>query len=132
VTRGLFHGVKVIDCGSYIAGPAAATVMSDFGAEVIKIEPLTGDPYRTRNQPPKVESAPVNPHWLMDSRKHSLCNPALLCRGDPSRDDAACTVEICDALENGQRLAADLVHFDCWSSSPLPPATETSGSLTTT
>jgi formyl-CoA transferase len=73
VTQGLFHGLKVIDCGSYIAGPAAATVMSDFGAEVIKIEPLTGDPYRTRNQPPKIESAPINPHWLVDSRnKKSL------------------------------------------------------------
>lgn len=73
MTNGVFCGLKVIDCGSYIAGPAAATVMSDFGADVIKIEPLTGDPYRTRNQPPKVQSAPVNPHWFVDSRnKRSL------------------------------------------------------------
>ena len=35
----VFDGLKVIDCASFIAGPAAATVMSDFGAEVIKIEP---------------------------------------------------------------------------------------------
>jgi crotonobetainyl-CoA:carnitine CoA-transferase CaiB-like acyl-CoA transferase len=39
--------LKVIDCASYIAGPAAATVLSDFGAEVIKVEPPEGDPYRT-------------------------------------------------------------------------------------
>ena len=35
----LFAGLKVIDCASWIAGPAAATMLSDFGADVIKIEP---------------------------------------------------------------------------------------------
>ena len=48
----VFDGLKVIDCASFIAGPAAATVMSDFGAEVIKIEPPgAGDPYRRRATP---------------------------------------------------------------------------------
>ena len=43
----VFAGLKVIDCASFIEGPAAATVMSDFGAEVIKIEPPgEGDPQR--------------------------------------------------------------------------------------
>src|SRR5205085_2512209 len=69
----VFEGLKVIDCASYIAAPAAAIVMSDFGAEVIKIEPLTGDPYRTPAQPPVDAKSPVNPNWLMDSRnKKSL------------------------------------------------------------
>src|SRR5882724_5191889 len=36
---GIFAGLKVLDCASFIAAPAAATVLSDFGAEVIKIEP---------------------------------------------------------------------------------------------
>ena len=35
---GILSGLRVIDCGTYIAGPAAATILSDFGAEVIKIE----------------------------------------------------------------------------------------------
>lgn len=73
MSKGLFEGLKVIDCASYIAAPAAATVMSDFGAEVIKIEPLTGDPYRNRGQPPSVQLSPENPNWLVDSRnKKSL------------------------------------------------------------
>src|SRR5262245_34698106 len=43
----ILSGLRVIDCGTYIAGPSAATIMSDFGAEVIKIErPPYGDPYR--------------------------------------------------------------------------------------
>ncbi len=45
--QNILSGLRVIDCGVYIAGPAAATIMSDFGAEVIKIErPPHGDPYR--------------------------------------------------------------------------------------
>jgi crotonobetainyl-CoA:carnitine CoA-transferase CaiB-like acyl-CoA transferase len=42
---GIFEGLKVLDCASFIAAPAAATVLSDFGADVIKIEPPgSGDP----------------------------------------------------------------------------------------
>ena len=45
--KGIFEGLKVLDCASFIAAPAAATVLSDFGADVIKIEPPgAGDPYR--------------------------------------------------------------------------------------
>ena len=35
----LLKGLKVIDAGSFIAGPVSTTILSDFGAEVIKIEP---------------------------------------------------------------------------------------------
>ncbi len=65
------RGIKVLDLGSYVAGPAAATVMSDFGADVIKIEPLDGDPYR-RLLGRAVEVYP-NFFWDQDSRnKRSL------------------------------------------------------------
>jgi crotonobetainyl-CoA:carnitine CoA-transferase CaiB-like acyl-CoA transferase len=72
--EGVFDGLKVIDCASYIAGPAAATVMSDFGAEVIKIEPPgAGDPYRRRATPPVGPGSAENPGFLLDSRnKKSL------------------------------------------------------------
>jgi formyl-CoA transferase len=43
----IFQGLKVVDCASWIAGPAAATILSDFGADVVKIEPPgAGDPWR--------------------------------------------------------------------------------------
>lgn len=43
----LFEGLRVIDCGTWVAAPAAATVMGDFGADVIKVEaPPGGDTYR--------------------------------------------------------------------------------------
>jgi crotonobetainyl-CoA:carnitine CoA-transferase CaiB-like acyl-CoA transferase len=70
----LFDGLKVLDCASYIAGPAAATVMSDFGAEVIKIEPPgAGDPYRRRAAPAVGAVAQTNPGFALDARnKRSL------------------------------------------------------------
>ncbi len=39
-------GIKVIDAASFIAAPLVSAVMSDYGADVIKLEPLTGDSYR--------------------------------------------------------------------------------------
>ncbi|HVC52844.1 MAG TPA: CoA transferase [Stellaceae bacterium] len=79
----IFDGLKVIDCASFIAGPAAATVMSDFGAEVIKIEPPgMGDPYRRRGTPAPGRP-PLNPGFFLDARnKKSL---ALDLRGDQGR-----------------------------------------------
>ena len=40
------HGLRVIDAASFLAGPCAATIMSDYGADVIKVEPLAGDGHR--------------------------------------------------------------------------------------
>jgi crotonobetainyl-CoA:carnitine CoA-transferase CaiB-like acyl-CoA transferase len=78
----VFDGLKVIDCASYIAGPAAATVMSDFGAEVVKIEPHAGDPYRRRANPPVGHAHHVNPGFFLDSRnKKSLALDLSLPQG---------------------------------------------------
>src|SRR5262245_24860261 len=42
----IFPGLKVVDFSSYVAAPAAAVILSDFGADVIKVEPPNGDPWR--------------------------------------------------------------------------------------
>ena len=39
-------GIRVLDIGTLIAGPFGATMLGDFGAEVIKVEPPGGDPIR--------------------------------------------------------------------------------------
>ena len=43
----LFTGLKVIDAASFLAGPCAATILADYGADVVKIEPLGGDRHRS-------------------------------------------------------------------------------------
>jgi crotonobetainyl-CoA:carnitine CoA-transferase CaiB-like acyl-CoA transferase len=73
MTQSLFSDLLVIDCASFIAGPAAGTIMSDFGARVIKIEPPgLGDSYRNlfrlRGTPDDIDY-----FWAVDSRnKESL------------------------------------------------------------
>lgn len=67
--RGILSGIRVVDCGTYIAGPAAAVVMSDFGAEVIKIErPPYGDPYRYLSLVPGMPVSPLPYCWILDGR----------------------------------------------------------------
>ncbi|MBV8407061.1 MAG: CoA transferase [Alphaproteobacteria bacterium] len=68
---GIFDGLRVIDCASWIAGPAAATILSDFGAAVIKIEPPeAGDPWRV---PAAVPGKVTDYWWQLTSRnKRSL------------------------------------------------------------
>jgi crotonobetainyl-CoA:carnitine CoA-transferase CaiB-like acyl-CoA transferase len=70
----LFDGLKVIDVASWIAGPVAATMLADYGADVIKIEmPRAGDGYRALAAAPGMPATDVNYTWLMDARnKRSL------------------------------------------------------------
>ena len=56
-TESIFSGLKVVDFASFIAGPSAAVILSDFGAEVIKVEPPSGDLWRHGNEiPPQPQS----------------------------------------------------------------------------
>lgn len=41
------EGVKVVDLSYYVAGPGAARMLADWGADVIKVEAASGDPNRT-------------------------------------------------------------------------------------
>ena len=44
---GLLEGLKVVEVATFVFVPAAGTVLSDFGADVIHVEPPgVGDPYR--------------------------------------------------------------------------------------
>src|SRR3982750_788758 len=68
--NGIFAGLKVLDCASFIAAPGVA----DLGAQVIKIEPPgSGDPYRNLPNLPGYPQSPHNYAWLLEARnKRSL------------------------------------------------------------
>jgi len=64
----IFSGVRVVDLASFIAGPGAAVILSDFGADVIKVEPPTGDLWRIGYRiPPQPRSADNYP-WHLNNR----------------------------------------------------------------
>ena len=64
----LLEGIKVIDAASFIAGPSAATIMSDYGAEVIKIEPQSGDSLRNLIVNGRMPEGSENYCWELTSR----------------------------------------------------------------
>jgi crotonobetainyl-CoA:carnitine CoA-transferase CaiB-like acyl-CoA transferase len=74
VSQYLFSGLRVLDVSSVIAGPAAAMILADFGADVIKIEqPGSGDMLRFLSYIPSTPEADSNYLWQMDGRnKRSL------------------------------------------------------------
>lgn len=64
---GPLEGVKVVELGVWVAGPAAGGVLADWGADIIKIEPPTGDPARSF-QRMLGGDMPNNPVFEMDNR----------------------------------------------------------------
>jgi crotonobetainyl-CoA:carnitine CoA-transferase CaiB-like acyl-CoA transferase len=69
----IFSGLKVVDLASFIAGPAAATILSDFGADVIKVEPPDGEPWRRGHKiPPQPHSEVAYPFELANRNKRGI------------------------------------------------------------
>jgi formyl-CoA transferase len=72
-SENIFSGLKVVDLASFIAGPSAAVILSDFGADVIKVEPPTGDFWRRGHQiPPQPQSKEPYPFHLANRNKRGL------------------------------------------------------------
>lgn len=51
VRGGPLAGMRVVDFGAFVAGPFAAKLLGDLGADVIKVEPAIGDPMRPIERP---------------------------------------------------------------------------------
>src|SRR5438105_3635305 len=64
----IFSGLIVVDLASFIAGPSAAVILSDFGADVIKVEPPTGDLWRFVYKVPPQPHARDNYLWHLNNR----------------------------------------------------------------
>jgi crotonobetainyl-CoA:carnitine CoA-transferase CaiB-like acyl-CoA transferase len=50
VPDGILSGVRVIEIANWVAAPSCAALMADMGADVVKLEPPGGDPYRSYMQ----------------------------------------------------------------------------------
>src|ERR1700724_53291 len=67
-TENIFSGLKVVDLSSFIAGPAAAVILSDYGADVIKVEPPSGDTWRIGYKLPPQPRSHDNYPWHLNNR----------------------------------------------------------------
>lgn len=65
----LLEGIRIIEVATFVFAPAAGTVLSDFGAEVIHVEPPGGgDPYRQLRSLRPLPECDENYPWLLDGR----------------------------------------------------------------
>jgi crotonobetainyl-CoA:carnitine CoA-transferase CaiB-like acyl-CoA transferase len=64
----IFSGLKVVDLASFIAGPSAAVILSDFGADVIKVEPPNGDMWRHAHKTPIQPQSDEAYQWHLANR----------------------------------------------------------------
>jgi crotonobetainyl-CoA:carnitine CoA-transferase CaiB-like acyl-CoA transferase len=64
---GPMEGIKVVELGVWVAGPAAGGILADWGADVVKIEPPDGDPARMFGRMLGIEDG-VSPPFEMDNR----------------------------------------------------------------
>jgi len=67
-TENIFSGLKVVDLSSFVAGPCAAVILSDFGADVIKVEPPKGELWRIGNKIPPQPLSNVPYMWHLNNR----------------------------------------------------------------
>ena len=96
------EGVKVVELGMWVAGPAAAGILGDWGADVVKIEPPDGDPFRGILS--AMGDIGANPPFELDNRnKRGIAlNLAL----DEGREIAARLVDGADVFVTNARPSA--------------------------
>lgn len=100
---GPLEGVKVVELGVWVAGPAAAGVMADWGADVVKIEPVSGDPARSF-QFMYGGNPPDNPVFELDNRnKRGI---AVDITTDAGREAAYRLIDEADVFVTNVRAAA--------------------------
>jgi formyl-CoA transferase len=89
-------GLRVLDLASFIAGPVATTVMGDYGAEVIKIEPPgEGDPQRKLGQAHSIPQHPVNFCWhLVNRNKRAMVLDLKHTEGRAAFDRLVATADV--------------------------------------
>src|SRR5215510_4391653 len=67
-TDNIFSGLKVVDLSTFVAAPGTAVVLSDFGADVIKVEPPTGDAWRNGHRIPPQPLSGEPYQWHLNNR----------------------------------------------------------------
>ncbi len=102
-SSGPLVGVRVVELGVWVAGPGAGGILADWGADVIKIEPPSGDPARTFGRMLGGD-LPTNPPFELDNRsKRSV----VLDLGTPEgRRDVLALIDTADVFLTNIRASA--------------------------
>jgi crotonobetainyl-CoA:carnitine CoA-transferase CaiB-like acyl-CoA transferase len=86
-------GLNVVDLGAFVAGPLAPMLLADLGAEVIKVEPLNGDPMRVAE-------------WPFNACQRGKRSLALNLKSPSAQVITQRLVEWADVIHHNQRMPA--------------------------
>lgn len=100
----ILEGVRVVELGSWVAGPAAAGILADWGADVVKVEPPGGDPFRQLFAKLAGIGEPTSPPFDLDNRGKRSVVADL--DGDDGRALVAELVAGADVFITNARLGA--------------------------
>ncbi|MET0145674.1 MAG: CoA transferase [Ilumatobacteraceae bacterium] len=100
----ILEGVRVVELGAWVAGPAAAGILADWGADVVKVEPASGDPQRNIFGAVGVRDQSAVPPFELDNRgKRSV---VLDLRADDGRDAMERLLAGADVFVTNMRVKA--------------------------
>ncbi len=94
---GKLTGIKVVDLSLFLPGPMLTMMMADQGADVIKVEPLAGDP--AREQAPFEGDTSV---WFRNLNRGKTCQRLDL-KSDAGRDELWALIDSADVFVEGFR-----------------------------
>src|SRR5262245_25063116 len=101
---GPLEGIRVVEIGFWVAGPASAGILADWGADVVKIEPPNGDPFRGVFLSAVGIDVPFHPPFELDNRgKRSI---VLALKTEEGRAIARSLIERADVFVSNLRPAA--------------------------
>ena len=109
-SRGPLSGVRVLDLSAYIAGPYGCTLLADQGAEVLKIEPPSGD--NLRNYP---STLPGESRAFLGVNR-SKRGMVLDLQREADRQDREAEREMC--IEQHKELSAQMSELRRWFTPP--------------
>ena len=101
---GVFEGVRVIELAQYVYVPGAGVMLADQGAEVIKIETIDGDPYRTLRVGADRNLGTVN--IAMEQNNRNKKSVALDLKSEDGREALLKLVETADVFLTSLRPKA--------------------------
>jgi crotonobetainyl-CoA:carnitine CoA-transferase CaiB-like acyl-CoA transferase len=83
---GLLDGIKVVSMGQVVAVPSASSIMADWGAEVIKLESLSGDLQRGTTKVHGADSRNFGINWTVQALNRNAKGLALDLKQEAGRD----------------------------------------------
>ena len=119
---GILEGIKVIEMGHFVAVPSAAVIIADWGADVIKIEPLTGDPQRG-DAARRLKAEGIEFPFRFEIHNRNKRSLAIDLKKKPGRDIICDLIKSSDVFMSNYELdALDKLKMDYKTLSEINPA----------